>query len=83
MGIDANVYSESSSSSFTSWLRFHNVLLCQQPIVNVKAVNVPSGFVELIRSSSDFFLQGFCVSSGHFLSEGSVLRFHNFSSRLF
>jgi hypothetical protein len=28
-------------------------------------------------------LQGFCVSLGHFLSEGSVLRFHNFSSRLF
>jgi len=80
--IDARFDSE-SRCSLANWLRSHNVLLRLQPIFNVKAVNTPSGFVELIRSSCDFVIQGFCVSSGHFLSEGWVLRLHNFSSKLF
>ena len=75
----ANVYSE-SRCSFASLSRSHNVLLCLQPIFNIKAVNVPPGFVELIGPSSDFLLQGCCVSSSHFSSEGWILRLHSFSS---
>ena len=81
MVMGANFYS-ATRSGFASGRRPHYVLLCLQPIFNVKAVNAPPGFVELIRPSSDFVLQGFCVSSSHFFSEGWILRLHNFSSKL-